>query len=146
MRAYGRSFPLHPPGARPCRAGDGGPGPVGRIGPSTVLQKSSEVGHHILCTELTGDQVLAPGGRVSIQAITMPHDRMLATRDGHTWINKYIFPGGMLATPERFMQVAAGAGLAMLFATRSVRTTHLQSAMRILRRKPAYAEDPALHD
>ena len=26
------------------------------------------------------DRVLAPGGRVAIQAITMPHDRMLATR------------------------------------------------------------------
>ncbi len=42
--------------------------------------------------------------------------------------------------------VAGVAYVAMLFATRSVRTTHLQSAMRILRRKPAYAEDPALHD
>ncbi len=26
----------------------------------------------------------------------MPHDRMLATRSSHTWINKYIFPGGFL--------------------------------------------------
>jgi cyclopropane-fatty-acyl-phospholipid synthase len=26
----------------------------------------------------------------------MPHDRMLATRNSHTWINKYIFPGGFL--------------------------------------------------
>ena len=46
------------------------------------------------------DQVLAPGGKVSIQAITMPHDRMLATRGGHTWINKYIFPGGFLPSVE----------------------------------------------
>ena len=51
------------------------------------------------------DQVLAPGGRVSIQAITMPHDRMLATRDGHTWINKYIFPGGFLPSVEVIDQV-----------------------------------------
>ena len=40
--------------------------------------------------------MLAPGGRVAIQAITMPHDRMLATRNTYTWINKYIFPGGFL--------------------------------------------------
>jgi len=44
----------------------------------------------------TIDRVLAPGGRVAIQAITMPHDRMLVTRKTYTWINKYIFPGGFL--------------------------------------------------
>ena len=48
----------------------------------------------------TIDRVLAPGGRVAIQAITMPHDRMLATRDTYTWINKYIFPGGFLPSVE----------------------------------------------
>jgi len=42
------------------------------------------------------DQCLAPGGRVALQAITMPHDRMLATRSTYTWIQKYIFPGGLL--------------------------------------------------
>ena len=30
----------------------------------------------------------------------MPHDRMLATRGSHTWINKYIFPGGFLPSVE----------------------------------------------
>lgn len=44
----------------------------------------------------TLDRLLAPGGRVALQAITMPHERMLATRDTYTWIHKYIFPGGML--------------------------------------------------
>jgi cyclopropane-fatty-acyl-phospholipid synthase len=44
----------------------------------------------------TIDRVLAPGGRVAIQAITMPHDRMLKTRNTYTWIHKYIFPGGFL--------------------------------------------------
>ncbi len=44
----------------------------------------------------TIDRVLAPGGRVAIQGITMPHDRMLATRHTHTWITTYIFPGGFL--------------------------------------------------
>jgi cyclopropane-fatty-acyl-phospholipid synthase len=42
------------------------------------------------------DRLLAPGGRVGLQAITMSHDRMLATRGGHTWIHKYIFPGGQI--------------------------------------------------
>ena len=53
----------------------------------------------------TIDQVLAPGGKVGIQAITMPHDRMLATRGGFTWINKYIFPGGFLPSVEVIDQV-----------------------------------------
>ncbi|HYB85487.1 MAG TPA: cyclopropane-fatty-acyl-phospholipid synthase family protein [Streptosporangiaceae bacterium] len=42
------------------------------------------------------DRLLAPGGRAGLQAITMPHDAMLATRHGHTWIHKYIFPGGQI--------------------------------------------------
>jgi cyclopropane-fatty-acyl-phospholipid synthase len=42
------------------------------------------------------DRHLAPGGRIALQAITMPHDRMLATRHTYTWIHKYIFPGGQL--------------------------------------------------
>ena len=42
------------------------------------------------------DRLLAPSGRAGLQAITMPHDRMLATRGGHTWIHKYIFPGGQI--------------------------------------------------
>lgn len=42
------------------------------------------------------DALLAPGGKVAIQAILIDHDRMVATRDTYTWIHKYIFPGGML--------------------------------------------------
>jgi cyclopropane-fatty-acyl-phospholipid synthase len=42
------------------------------------------------------DRHLAPGGRIALQAITMPHDRMLATRRTYTWIHKYVFPGGQL--------------------------------------------------
>jgi cyclopropane-fatty-acyl-phospholipid synthase len=42
------------------------------------------------------DSLLAPGGRVGLQAITMPHDRVLATRRSYTWIHKYVFPGGII--------------------------------------------------
>ncbi len=44
----------------------------------------------------TLERLVRPGGRVAIQAITMPHSRMLASRHTHTWIQKYIFPGGLL--------------------------------------------------
>ena len=55
----------------------------------------------------TIDRVLAPGGRVGIQAITMPHDRMLATRNTYTWINKYIFPGGFLPSVQVIDEIPA---------------------------------------
>ena len=64
------------------------------------------VGHQYWSTYFqTIDRVLAPGGRVAIQAITMPHDRMLATRNTYTWINKYIFPGGFLPSVEVIDQI-----------------------------------------
>ncbi|MER5381553.1 cyclopropane-fatty-acyl-phospholipid synthase family protein [Streptomyces sp. NPDC002688] len=54
----------------------------------------------------TLDARLAPGGRVALQAITMPHDRMLASRDTFTWIQKYIFPGGLLPSVEAVDEVS----------------------------------------
>ncbi len=55
------------------------------------------VGHEYWRTYFeTIDAVLAPGGRVALQAITMPHERMVATRHTYTWVHKYIFPGGLI--------------------------------------------------
>jgi cyclopropane-fatty-acyl-phospholipid synthase len=51
------------------------------------------------------DRLVLPGGRVAIQAITMPHDRMLATRNTYTWIQKYIFPGGLLPSTEAIIGI-----------------------------------------
>ena len=48
----------------------------------------------------TVDRLLAPGGRVGLQSITMAHDRMLATRHAQGWIHKYIFPGGIIPSSE----------------------------------------------
>jgi cyclopropane-fatty-acyl-phospholipid synthase len=42
------------------------------------------------------DRLLAPGGRASLQAITIEHERLQATRHTYTWIHKYVFPGGEL--------------------------------------------------
>jgi len=46
-----------------------------------------------------------PGGRVVIQAITMPHLRMLATRNTRTWIQKYIFPGGLIPSAKAILGI-----------------------------------------
>jgi cyclopropane-fatty-acyl-phospholipid synthase len=48
----------------------------------------------------TIDRVLAPGGRVGLQAILQDDYTVLATKDTYTWIRKYIFPGGQIASVE----------------------------------------------
>jgi cyclopropane-fatty-acyl-phospholipid synthase len=53
------------------------------------------------------DERLAPGGAVGLQAILMPHDRMLASRSSWTWINKYIFPGGIIMSEQAIDDVLA---------------------------------------
>jgi cyclopropane-fatty-acyl-phospholipid synthase len=53
----------------------------------------------------TLQRVLAPAGKVAIQAITMPHARMLETRNTHTWIQKYIFPGGLIPSTEAIIGI-----------------------------------------
>jgi cyclopropane-fatty-acyl-phospholipid synthase len=53
------------------------------------------------------DRVLVPGGTVAIQAILMSHERMLATRNSYGWIQKHIFPGGLIPSMEAIEQVCA---------------------------------------
>jgi cyclopropane-fatty-acyl-phospholipid synthase len=55
----------------------------------------------------TLDRLLAKGGRIGIQAITMAHDRMVATRHTYTWIHKYIFPGGQIPSVEGIRRTLA---------------------------------------
>jgi cyclopropane-fatty-acyl-phospholipid synthase len=50
---------------------------------------------------------LAPGGVAVVQAIVMPHERMLATRNTFTWVQKYIFPGGLLPSVHAIQEVTA---------------------------------------
>ncbi|MDT0267482.1 class I SAM-dependent methyltransferase [Streptomyces sp. DSM 44915] len=53
------------------------------------------------------DRLTAPGGRVALQAIVMPHDRMLASRATHTWVQKYVFPGGLLPSTRALTTLTA---------------------------------------
>lgn len=62
----------------------------------------------------TIDRVLAPGGRAAIQAITMPHDRMRATRNTRTWVTTYIFPGGFLPSVEALTEAAGPTALELV--------------------------------
>ncbi len=55
----------------------------------------------------TIDRLLAPGGAAAIQAITMSHEQMLRTAHSHSWILKYIFPGGILPSLRAVDEVLA---------------------------------------
>jgi cyclopropane-fatty-acyl-phospholipid synthase len=64
------------------------------------------VGYHFWPTYFKSlDRLVLPGGRVAIQAITMPNSRMLASRNTYTWIQKYIFPGGLLPSVEALIGI-----------------------------------------
>ena len=56
---------------------------------------------------------LAPGGRAGIQVITIEDSRFDDYRQSADFIQRYIFPGGMLPSPERFFDRAEEAGLAL---------------------------------
>ena len=51
------------------------------------------------------DSLLAPGGTAVVQAILMGHDRYLATRNSYGWIQKYIFPGGLIPSLDAISEV-----------------------------------------
>jgi cyclopropane-fatty-acyl-phospholipid synthase len=46
------------------------------------------------------DAALAPRGRAAIQAITLPHQRMLQVSGSHSWMDKYIFPGAVIPSRQ----------------------------------------------
>lgn len=55
----------------------------------------------------TLDRLLAPGGRIGLQTITMSHDRMLVTANSWSWVQKYIFPGGLIPSLQAIDEVCA---------------------------------------
>jgi cyclopropane-fatty-acyl-phospholipid synthase len=55
----------------------------------------------------TLDDRLAPDGRIGLQAIVMPHDRLIASKHSWHWIHKYIFPGGLLLSERVIDDVCA---------------------------------------
>ena len=56
-------------------------------------------------------ECLAPGARALVQTITIDEARFAAYRTTSDFIREYIFPGGMLPSPQRFARAATKAGL-----------------------------------
>lgn len=48
---------------------------------------------------------LEPGGSAVVQTILMDHQRLLATRNSHGWIQERIFPGGLIPSKEALLEV-----------------------------------------
>lgn len=59
----------------------------------------------------TVNQRLKSGGKALIQTITIDEARFERYRSGTDFIQQYIFPGGMLPSPVRFVQLASKFGL-----------------------------------
>lgn len=57
------------------------------------------------------ERCLEPGGAAAIQTITIEEARYDDYRRNPDFIQRYVFPGGQLPSPERFAQTARGAGL-----------------------------------
>ncbi|MFP8966929.1 class I SAM-dependent methyltransferase [Pokkaliibacter sp. CJK22405] len=57
---------------------------------------------------------LIPGGRAAIQVITIADDRFESYREGADFIQRYIFPGGMLPSPQKMEEQIDAAGLKLV--------------------------------
>ena len=93
---------------------------------------------------VTVERLVRPGGRVAIQVITMPHARMLASRNTHTWIQKYIFPGGLLPSTRVISAITDRyTGLRTVEAT-SLRP-HYAETLRLWRERFIQRRDALVH-
>lgn len=80
------------------------------------------------------DARLAPGGRAALQAITMPHDRLRASRDTFTWIQKYVFPGGLIPSTQAVESVTA-AHTSLRLTRRDGYGAHYAETLRLWRER-----------
>ena len=55
------------------------------------------------------DERLAPGGIAAVQAILMSHERLLATKHSYGWIQKHIFPGGLIPSLQAMSETTDAA-------------------------------------
>jgi cyclopropane-fatty-acyl-phospholipid synthase len=103
------------------------------------------VGYHAWPTYFTAlERLVRPGGRVAIQAITMPHERMLASRNTHTWIQKYIFPGGLLPSTRAIVDITGRhTGLRAVHMT-SLRP-HYAETLRLWRERFTRRRETLVH-
>ncbi|WP_298445524.1 cyclopropane-fatty-acyl-phospholipid synthase family protein [Gordonia sp. (in: high G+C Gram-positive bacteria)] len=89
------------------------------------------------------DRLLGPGGRAAIQAITMPHGRLLASENTYTWVQKYVFPGGQLTSLEGIGDVVGERTSLRVTGTSSF-GPHYAETLRLWRERFRSREDDVL--
>ncbi len=57
------------------------------------------------------DRAMRPGGRMVMQVITVPDRSFEGLRDGVNWVQKYIFPGGLLPSVAELERSLRGTNL-----------------------------------
>ena len=76
------------------------------------IEMLEAVGHEYFPTFFAAcDRLLRPGGRMAIQSITYPDAQYEAQRRGANWIQRYIFPGGLLPSLSVIERATAGTSL-----------------------------------
>ena len=71
-------------------------------------------------------RALKPGGRAAIQVITFPHDAYEAQLRGANWIQRYIFPGGVLPSLAAIESSLEGTGL-LLTGVHDIRDSYART-------------------
>ncbi|HET7645676.1 MAG TPA: cyclopropane-fatty-acyl-phospholipid synthase family protein [Candidatus Limnocylindria bacterium] len=76
------------------------------------IEMLEAVGHEYFGSYFASiDRLLRPGGRAAIQSITYPDAAYEQQRRGANWIQKYIFPGGLLPSLAVIERSTAGTSL-----------------------------------
>ena len=75
------------------------------------IEMLEAVGHDYVPTYFaTCARLLAPGGLLALQSITMPHERFDAYRKRVDWMQTYVFPGSLIPSVPFIERTAARAG------------------------------------
>ena len=84
----------------------------GRYDRIVSIEMLEAVGHEYFeCFFRKCNGALKPEGRIVLQVITIPHERYASYRRSPDWIQKHIFPGGVLPSREILATAMETAGL-----------------------------------
>lgn len=73
---------------------------------------------------------LRPGGVAAVQTITMSHERFLATRRSHGWIQEHIFPGGLIPSVAVIRDIGAHYAGLRVEVVRSLGASYAETLRR----------------
>ncbi len=76
------------------------------------------------------DERLAPGGIAAVQAILMSHERLMATRHSYGWIQKHIFPGGLIPSLQAMSETTEAATTLRMSAVESFGADYAETLRR----------------